>query len=344
MPRAIESIITGGDVSSSSDLITLEYTPDLTQAGIAYLTRALACAPNPPDGSDFDALRRSVADKAVQLAYRRYLEAEKIPYRLVNPAPLTEPERLDVALGERRNQVFTTLLADRATISRLSGEPDHLMAASALVPSGQVEMPQNIDDLCIFAFLTGLVTPNREELKKALAAGQPVSLIHALPGNWSRPAQWTSLGTLALEADCTQPVTLSVCGQDAGRAFLEEEITLHPSQRAETRADFYSLAYLQVNAPPDGMVEVYSPTLNDTYRIAPHQWGNLWVYGIKIILAGYLPWGDFRKRAKRIPQGRPVWGAPRLHAESLALPITELRPMGDLFKRASEWAKKLKRG
>src|ERR1041384_1680320 len=87
---------------TSSDLIRLPYTRDLTEGGIAYALHSLPYIYNRSGGSPYDRLRRVVAGAVVELAFRRYLAEQKIPFEVKEAAPFTERDRYDVSLGGRR--------------------------------------------------------------------------------------------------------------------------------------------------------------------------------------------------------------------------------------------------
>jgi hypothetical protein len=87
---------------TSSDLLHLPYTPDLSEGGIAYACRSLAYTYNRMGGSPLDRMRRIVAGVAVELAFRRYLGEQEIPFDVLGSTPFTDPDRYDVALGGHR--------------------------------------------------------------------------------------------------------------------------------------------------------------------------------------------------------------------------------------------------
>src|SRR5688500_3543570 len=86
---------------STSDLIHLPYTRDLTEGGIAYAVRSLPYTYNRMGGSPYDRLRRIVAGVAVELAFRRYLSEQDIPFDVKGATPFTDPDHYDVSLGGR---------------------------------------------------------------------------------------------------------------------------------------------------------------------------------------------------------------------------------------------------
>ncbi|MFO3796597.1 MAG: hypothetical protein ACK8QZ_04840, partial [Anaerolineales bacterium] len=65
---------------SPQDFISLPYTPDLTEAGITYACRSLAYTYNRMGIRLFERLRRIVAGIAVELALRRWLHAQGVPF------------------------------------------------------------------------------------------------------------------------------------------------------------------------------------------------------------------------------------------------------------------------
>jgi hypothetical protein len=323
---------------SPSDLISLPYTPDLTRAGIAYACRSLPHTYDRMGGSPFNRMRRIAAGKAVELAFRRHLGKEGVPYDTLGATPFTDPDRYDVALGGRRCDLKSFQIFAKDRILQARRDPEFWLNASALVPTDQLVSDHlNDNDLYIFAFFTALVTQNQDDLKRAMAAGQPIYLIHPLPEAWARPETWLSLGPLALKTDLPEAVTIEIGGQDGNRGFQTETISLPPRTRRKPKKDYFSLAYLNLPQTPEGRVGIFSPRLKETYIVPPEAWENIWIYGIDIILAGYLTRGEFRRRARDLPPNSRVEQYARTRTRNGALPIRQLRPLADLFERAKEW-------
>jgi hypothetical protein len=320
------------------DLISLPYTPDLTQAGIAYACRSLPHTYDRMGGSPYSRMRRIVAGQAVELAFRRHLSREGVPYDTLGATPFTDPDRYDVALGERRCDLKSFQIFDKERILQARGDPQFWLAASALVPTDQLASDHlNDNDLYIFAFVTALVTQDPEELKRALDAGQPMYLIHPFPAPWARPEGWGPLGALALKSDLAAPVTLELGGQDGQRAFQTEEISLLPRTRQKAARKYYSLAYFHLPRVPEGRLGVHSPRLKQTYIVEPGAWENIWVYGMEIILAGYMTRGEFRRSARDLPPNSRVAQYARTRTHNRALPMQQLYPLANLFERAKAW-------
>ncbi len=323
---------------SASDFIHLPYTPDLTSGGIAYACRSLAHTYDRMGGSPFDRLRRIVAGKAVELSFRRLLTSRQVPFDTLGATPFTEPDRYDVALGGRRVDIKSYLIYRKNVIRLIRRQPDTLLAASALVPATQVES-ENMrnQDVYLFAFINALITARDEDLERALHAGQPSFFIHPLPDLWSRPASWTGLGALTLKSNALTPITIELGGQDAEREFISEKLELPPRQPARTKLQYHALAYLHTPTLPQAQIGLRSRVFEQAHVTLPGTWGNIWVYGLEIILAGYLTCGEFRRQAQPLPPGSQVLQYPLTRTHNLALPLGQLRPIDELLDIARLW-------
>ena len=114
-----------------SDLIKLPYTPDLTQAGIAYACRSLAHTYDRMGGSQYDRLRRIGTGIAGELAFRRLLVQEEVPHDVLGATHFTEPDRYDIALGGRRCDLKGYVLSQKRKISQIRRQPDLFTALTA---------------------------------------------------------------------------------------------------------------------------------------------------------------------------------------------------------------------
>ncbi len=66
-------------------------------------------------------------------------------------------------------------------------------------------------------------------------------------------------------------------------------------------------------------IGIHSPMRGEPHLVQPHDWGNIWVYGLSILLTGYLTHEEFCRRASLLPVGSRVF-----HTKNLSVPITEL--------------------
>jgi hypothetical protein len=126
-------------------------------------------------------------------------------------------------------------------------------------------------------------------------------------------------------------------GQTENRNFLSQSVELPPRKRVQVEARFYTLAYIHAQDLSQGRIGIHSPSLDKTVVILPHQWGNIWVYGMDILLAGYITHEEFRRRASLIRTGSRTLQYGMTHTRNLAVPIVDLHPLGRLFERVREW-------
>ena len=106
---------------TASDFVHIPYTPDLTEGGIAYANRSLPHTYDRMGGSQFDRLRRIVVGVAVELAFRRYLAQQNIPFDIKGATPFTDPDHYDVSLGGHR--------CDIQIVSHLASDSNHFASS-----------------------------------------------------------------------------------------------------------------------------------------------------------------------------------------------------------------------
>ncbi len=323
---------------TSSHLLRLPFTRGLTEGGIAYAIRSLPYTYNRMGGSPFDRLRRIVAGVAVELAFRRYLSEQSVPFDVKGATPFTDPDRYDVSLGGHRCDIKSFLITYREQIADMRRNPEIILGAPALVPSDQYAADGHSDnDLYLFAFLSGLIAASQSDLKKAISAGQPSYLVHAMPDAWCKPQTWCPLEPLSLKSESDAAIILEIGGQDEGRGYLTREVELPPHTRVEIKDPFFSVTSLHVKNPALARIGIHSPMQKETYLVNPLEWGNIWVYGMDIFLAGYISHEEFRRRANPIQPGTRVFQYDQTRAKNLAVPVAELKPLTDLFVKVREW-------
>jgi hypothetical protein len=320
-----------------SNLLHLPYTRDLTEAGIAYALRALPHTYHRAGGSPYSRLRRTVAGVAVELAFRRYLSERNIPFDVKGAAPFTNPDRYDVSLGGRRCDIQSFLISHREQISEMKRNPQVILNAPALVPSDQNAAEGHSDrDIYLFAFLPGLVAASQEEMRKVVAANQPHYLVHVLPDSWMRPAAWNPLGALVVKSEAEEAITLELGGQDEGRETRLLEVEIPPRKRVEIPNEFFSLARIHSKAPPNARIGIRNMSENEAHMIGAFDWGNIWVYGMEIVLAGFLSREEFNRRATPVYEGARVFQYEKTRVKNLAVSVVDLKPVAELFERIKE--------
>lgn len=326
----------------AADLLRLPYDDSLTEAGVAYACKSLQYTYNRMSLQPIPRLRKIVAGIAVELAFRRWLERESVRYELLGATHFTAPDKYDITLGGRRCDVKSFLISNPARIKALRANPDYLLSAPALVPLDQLNSDSlGPHDIFIFGFLAGRETHYRSDLQKALVAGSRHYLLYACTApEWARPERWVSLGQLTLKSNASREFTVEVGGQNQKREAHAEQITLPPRTLHQAGLDYYSLLYLHAPELSDGELSIYSPVLRRTLAIQPGDWGNIWVYGLQVIIAGWLSKRDFQRRSRLLPAGERTLLYDQTRIHNREVPIKNLRPIGELISllRESGWS------
>jgi hypothetical protein len=280
-----------------------------------------------------------VAGTAVELAFRRYLAEQNIPFDVKGATPFTDPDRYDVALGGRRCDVKSFIITYREQIMEMKRNPQVVLNAPALVPSDQNAAEGHSEkDIYLFAFLSGLIAASQEDLQKAIFKKQPIHLVHVMPEAWMRPAGWKPLGEMVLKSESSDETQIIVVnGQDEGRGMRSLEVELPPNTRVRIGDGFFSVAYIQSKSLPGARIGIHSPSLKEAYIISAMDWGNIWVYGMDILLAGWLTREEFNRRANPVQEGARVFQYEKTRTKNLAVPVSELKPVANLLEHVKEW-------
>lgn len=317
---------------STTDLIRLSYTPDLTEGGIAHAMRSLAFLNERAGARLADRLRRNVATIAVELAFRRLLSQENIPFDVRISASFSERERFDVFLKDRRCGLKSFFISDRKQVLQVRADPAALLDAPALVPAdAHAADGHAYNDLYVFAFVTGLTAASQPDLKKAAAKNLPHYLMHVMPKAWRQPVHWTPLGELTLKSESSEELILEVTGQDSGREVKRVTVSLPPRVKIKLDEGFHSISALHVRRIPEARVGIHSSQFAQAHLVAPLDWDNLWVYGTDIFFAGYLSFEEFGQRAKMILPDSRVFQYSHTRSKNLAVPVAELKSMRRLL-------------
>jgi hypothetical protein len=130
---------------------------------------------------------------------------------------------------------------------------------------------------------------------------------------------------------------VEVSGQDQGRGFMTRLVNLPAGTRVTVKDQFYSISAVHIKNMPSARLGIHSPAYKEAHVISPLEWGNIWVYGMDIYLAGFISRRDFRKRAKMVAPNSRVFQYSHTKTKNLAVPVSRLDPLQDLFTRVHEW-------
>ncbi len=324
---------------TAGDFVHLPYTPDLTQAGIHYACLSLASSRDPVPDVGFDHLRGIIAGKATELAFRRKLTALEVPFDNLSETPFTAPEEYRVALGERRCDLISIPVFQKSKFQSFSQHPEQLLTTAALIPEKELFASHFSDlDLFIFAFVLAQIKPRLADQRQANQLGLPLYLVHPLPERWSQPAAWAPFGELLLKNELPPELNIELGGQDSQHHWITEQMQLPAGESCRASLGFHTLAYLHTGEIPTGRVSLHSPRPSKTQVIQPLEWGNIWVYGLEIILVGWMSRGEFRQQAARPRGGSRTSFSPHQHAPNRFLPVAQLHPLQTLFESTRAWA------
>jgi hypothetical protein len=321
------------------DLIQIRCEQNMIQAGLAEASQAAALPGRFPRLNSFDRLRLRAADGIASLALRRILSRDEIPHQLAPSPHFNRTGGYDAVLGGRRCLPVAQMICRRGSIRRYSQDPAALIGRTLFLP----EMPDwdayGAEDLFVFVFIFSLVTRSREAIKKALVAGQPLHLLYCMPSGWGLPECWAPLETLVLKTDLSRPVALTLHGQDGHQRYHAEQVKLEARRRIEVETELFAIGALGIDRLPLGPVGIHHPGSQMTLLVAPYQWGNVWLYASRIVLPGYIRCADFFRQAEPANLAEACAANPCLREESLlALPVSSLKSLPDLFRRAEVWA------
>ena len=321
---------------SSSDFLHLPYTPDLTEAGIAYALRSLAYSYERDGRSPYGRLRRLVANVAVELAFRRYLTQEHVSFEVKASTPFTDRERFDVVLNGHRCDLKPFLISHREQILQIRKNPAVLLDAQALVPSdSHAGDGHSYNDIYLFAFMNGLVAASQADLQKAIEKNQPHYLVYVPSMLLRKPIHWKPLGTLTLRSESAEELIVEVNGQDEAREMKREVISLSPGVNVKLHEVFYSITSLHVRRVPEARIRIHCESLNETLVIAPHDWSNIWVYGMDIFMVGYATYEEMSQRATLLLPNSRTFQYERTHVKNLSLLVSKLKPIQKLWAAVS---------
>lgn len=314
------------------DLVHLAYTPDLTEAGIAYGLQWLAHSRGETSKLTLTKFQKLVLNKAVELAFRRYLAEQNVPSETVPSTSFASQGEYALVVAGWRCVLQCNFLPHQESPQQAESQPYQMLQAAALVSSEQVIawIPGN-KDVYIFAFITGQVW--RESIQDSMV-DRPAYWLVALPQAWSSPRIQAALGRLELKVDGSSELQISIGGRNLDQQLVSERITLLPGQRVSTQHEYNCLAYLHAHQTTANRIGISSPDRRLSHVVSPKEWTNVWVEGEGTTLAGYIPHPEFARRSRRFPPSSQNDKPDRGEEKYRMLTVGELHPLHDLMDLA----------
>jgi len=277
-------------------------------------------------------LRRKVASYASKLAFYRLIGACNVSHRKVILKPFTNPDQPDISIAGSRIEWINFLISRPKSIKHIIQNPESLLKFPMIVDLSRAdrELMQD-EDILFFSIALGKTTAHLSELRRYIKPDEEKYLCYPLPLSWAHPEHYESLGKLTMKSECDPEMIVELGGVDNRRVFSSFTQVLPAKVRIEIDHKFYSLSYVHVLDLPVGRISIYSPKLGQTCTIYAHEWGNLWVYGVKIMLIGYISWKEFNHRSYELPAGSLVLGELRLPVKTRAIDVAYLHPICELI-------------
>ena len=320
---------------ASSDFVHLEYTRDLTAAGISVCRRLLPRLEGRRGTDFFSQLRRITAAVAAELAVRRYLGYQGVPLGAASNTSFTNREQYGFSLAGHRCNIVPFLISHDDDVAALRADPALALEAPALISADQYSpMGGRGSDVHIFAFLAGRVNDSSAEDRGTHATADPEFLLHVMPRTWASPRSWNPMAPLALKAESDASVVLELGGQDQAGEYLGSSVQLIPRRRLELEEAFYSLTHLHAKSRPKGAIGVSRAGARQVHLVRPRDWADLWIHGEDILLLGWMRHDEFQQRADVIAAGSRVFQFRRTRAKNFAVPVAYLKPMQQLLGAA----------
>ena len=137
-----------------ADFLRLVYTPDLTAAGMTYASQQLhlPSSHSPPEVRQ--RIQQLVLDKAVELAFRRYLDTQHVSYDTAPGTAFANHAEYYLRLGGWRCNFISHWIDQTEIAHQVLAQPASLLQAAALLSSQRVVawIPGE-RDLYIFSFV-----------------------------------------------------------------------------------------------------------------------------------------------------------------------------------------------
>lgn len=187
--------------------------------------------------------------------------------------------------------------------------------------------------------MSGLVASSQEDLQKVVSKNQPHYLVHTMPSGWSKPHNWIPLGALTLKSESAEELIVEISGQDEERNMKRRGLSLPPGVKVKLDETFYSITSLHIKRLPDARIGIRSERMDVAHIVAPHEWANIWVYGMEILMAGYTTYEEMGTRSTLLQPNARTFQYERTHVKNLSMPLSRLKPMNKLFDIASKDSK-----
>jgi hypothetical protein len=113
---------------------------------------------------------------------------------------------------------------------------------------------------------------------------------------------------------------------------------LPPQTRVEVETGLFALSYLHIKSKAKARIGIHSSVRRETHLVGASDWSNIWVYGMDVLIAGYMAREEFSRCASLLQAGARVFQYDQTHVKNMAVPVSDLKPLSELFERAKAWS------
>jgi hypothetical protein len=320
---------------TGADLVRLPYDDSLTQAGVTFTCRSLQYPRSRTHRPSPRSMLNQVAEIAVTLALQRWLEAQDVPFDLIQATPFTFPDRRTLLLGGRRVKILPALVSASRRIQSIQAEPSLLLNAEASVHDELLIEPRlRGQDLLIFMFLLGQETRTIASLRRADATAKPTHIIAIPPPKpWRDIAGQPKLEGLSVQNEGDHTVELTFFGQLENRHSHVLPLKVPANRHITIPAEFTAIYYIYSAHLPVSRIRIVGNRAVHAWIIPVRDWINIWTYGREIILTGWSTLAAFQRETKPSPDGEREPIRPQIRKKGLRFNIRQLRPMRELIER-----------
>ena len=320
---------------TGADLVRLPYDDSLTQAGVTFSCRTLQHPRARTYHPSPTIMRNYVAEIAITLAFQRWLEAQDVPFDLIQATPFTSPDRRTILLGGRRVKILPTIIRASHRIQDIQANPERILSMEAPI-HGEMLMRSHLQgqDLLVFPFLLGQVTRTIASLRRADADEEPTHIIAIPPPSpWREISGKPKLERLSVMNECDHAVELTLFGRLENQRWHALPFKAPARRKVPIPAEFASLHYIHSVHLPSGCIRLLDDKALRVWIILIRDWINLWIYGEEIILAGWSTLAAALRNSNLSSDVEQIPVRSRTKGKEIRCPICQLRPMRELIER-----------
>ncbi|OGO25303.1 MAG: hypothetical protein A2Y54_06645 [Chloroflexi bacterium RBG_16_51_16] len=303
---------------TSEDYVYLPFTPDLTRGSLSHAIHLLPYIHEQTADEVYEKFQHLAEATAVELALRRFLSQQNIPYVVQKSLNFAHHDQYDIFIAGRRLMLQALQFEDDL--------PVDLLSTQVILPS---EQHRTIEPSSRNVYLFALIVKSKPQI---ILNGR--YLLHILPGFWRQPQQWNPLGGLTCKYAGLAQIMLEITGQLANQEIISSRVSLAPGEQAVIQARYYSVSSVHIEQPPTDLIGIKSPERKKVYLIQPDQWKDVWLAGSRVILIGTIGFEEFTRRSTLIRPGVKIFPYGSIDEKSMGFPIRELKPVAALFNQA----------